>query len=747
MTRIRLAELNPPQREAVTTTEGPLLVLAGAGSGKTRVITYRIAHLLEKGVRPEAILAVSFTNKAAEEMRERVERLCPPQQARLLTLSTFHSLGLLILKAEQAALGMSGGFTIYDTADQLGVVREILREARVADRRLDVKGILSRISRCKNAGLTPATFIDQIKKARSVNEYDGYTAEVFPRYAERMRALHAFDFDDLLVETLRLLRENDVVRKRWQARFRYMMIDEYQDTNRCQLDLLRLLCETHGNLAVVGDDDQSIYGWRGAETKNILEFAQQFPGAKVIKLEENYRSTGTILRAANAVIAKNAQRHTKTLWTSRGDGDPLEVVIAPDETTEATFVAEEIDRLLATRRYQLRDMAVLYRATKQGEAIEEAFRQARIEYRVIGGTAFFERKEVKDAIAYLKVICYPHDELALRRVVNYPPRGLGPAAMERLTTAHKQAVKSRRDSSLWDAMSAIVRSGAVKAQASIVQGGLFSPPLQRAPSMALSDDPELPELPELGEVLSDRARAALTAFVDGVQRYRSHIMNAGPGELQVVAERFLRDMGVHDDLTRSGPTALQAERRHRSLGDFLASMQRYADKAGSGFDLLSYLNRLTLNSQDDDADDSLRDAVTLSTLHGAKGLEFGVVFFIGVEEELLPHRRTLYPREADFTLAAGAEGDTSDGAHPADLGEERRLCYVGITRARERLYISWTRMRNGRPDLRYPSRFLEDLPKDTYRERDLEGPAVKQDPNEEARMVREMIERAKAVSA
>ena len=740
--RIRLAELNPPQREAVTTTEGPLLVLAGAGSGKTRVITYRIAHLLEKGVRPESLLAVSFTNKAAEEMRERVERLCPPQQARLLTLSTFHSLGLLILKAEQAALGLSGGFTIYDTADQLGVVREILRDARVADRRLDVKGILSRISRCKNAGLTPATFIEQIKKARSVNEYDGYAAEVFPRYAERMRALHAFDFDDLLVETLRLLRENEAVRKRWQARFRYMMIDEYQDTNRCQLDLLRLLCATHGNLAVVGDDDQSIYGWRGAETKNILEFAQQFPGAKVIKLEENYRSTGTILRAANAVIAKNAQRHTKTLWTSRGDGDPVEVVIAPDEAAEATFVAEEIDRLLATRRYQLRDIAVLYRATKQGEAIEEAFRQARIEYHVIGGTAFFERKEVKDAIAYLKVICYPHDELALRRVVNYPARGLGPAAMERLTAAHKLAVKSRRDSSLWDAMSAIVRSGAAKAAASVVQGGLFAPPMQSAPPLALPSD----DL-ELGEVLSDRARAALTAFVDGVQRYRAHIMNAGPGELQVIAERFLRDMGVHDDLTRSGPTALQAERRHRSLSDFLASMQRYADKAGAGFDLLGYLNRLTLNSQDDDADDSLRDAVTLSTLHGAKGLEFGVVFFIGVEEELLPHRRTLYPREADFTLASGAEGDTSDGAHPADLGEERRLCYVGITRARERLYISWTRMRNGRPELRYPSRFLEDLPKDTYRERDLEGPAVKQDPNEEARMVREMIERAKAVSA
>ena len=318
--RIRLSDLNPPQREAVTTIHGPLLVLAGAGSGKTRVITYRIAHLLEQGIRPENILAVSFTNKAAEEMRERVERLCPPKEARLLTLSTFHSLGLLILKAERAALGLSSGFTIYDTSDQLGVIREILRDAHVADRRLEIKAILSRISRCKNAMLTPQLFLEQLRKARFVSEYDGFTAEVYPRYVDRMRALHAFDFDDLLVETLRLLTENDKVRARWQSRFRYLMIDEYQDTNRCQLDFLRLLCEQHGNLAVVGDDDQSIYGWRGAEARNILEFAQQFPGAKVIKLEENYRSTPPILRAANAVIEKNKTRHGKTLWTSREGG-------------------------------------------------------------------------------------------------------------------------------------------------------------------------------------------------------------------------------------------------------------------------------------------------------------------------------------------------------------------------------------------------------------------------------------------
>jgi len=294
-------------------------------------------------------------------------------------------------------------------------------------------------------------------------------------------------------------------------------------------------------------------------------------------------------------------------------------------------------------------------------------------------------------------------------------------------------------------MASIVRSGAEK-DAAAQQGGLFAPPLPSRP-VADASDRDLDGGLNLGEVLSDRARAALTTFVDGVQRYRSHIMQAGPDKLHGAAERFLREMGVHDDLTRSGPTALQAERRHRSLSDFLASLQRYAERAGPGFDLLGYLNRLALTSQDDDADDSLRDAVTLSTLHGAKGLEFRVVFFIGIEEELLPHKRSLYPREADFTLATGGGESGGDGAQPSDIAEERRLCYVGITRARERLYMSWARQRNNRPELRCRSRFLDDLPKDTYRERDLEGPAIKQDPAEEARLIREMIERAKAVSA
>jgi len=380
---IRLADLNPPQQKAVITTEGPLLVLAGAGSGKTRVITYRIAHLLEKGVRPESILAVSFTNKAADEMRERVDRLCVGGVARGVMLSTFHALGLLILKQEQAALGMPTGFSVYDTSDQLGVIREILRHAHLDGKKLDVKLIQSRISRAKNAGLTATDFITQVRRARFVSEYDGFTAEVYPRYVEKMRALHALDFDDLLVETLRLLSEDERVQKRWQSRFRYLMIDEYQDTNHCQLSLLRILCQQHRNLAVVGDDDQSIYAWRGADSRNILQFEKQFPGAQVIKLEENYRSTGGILKAANAVIAKNSARHAKTLWTQRDDGEPIQLVIAPDEDAEAEFVASEIDSLVISGKFDLRDIAILFRTSRQLEPIEQALRQARIDYHVI----------------------------------------------------------------------------------------------------------------------------------------------------------------------------------------------------------------------------------------------------------------------------------------------------------------------------------------------------------------------------
>ncbi len=705
--RISLSDLNPPQREAVTTTEGPLLVLAGAGSGKTRVITYRIAYLLSQGVPADAIVAVSFTNKAADEMRERVDRLVDSRLGRKVTLSTFHSLGLMILKEEREALGFPGGFTIYDTSDQLGVIREILRHAHIEDRRLDNKSILFRISKVKNAGLSPLAFAEQLRKQKAVSEYDGFAAEVYPRYQERMRAFNALDFDDLLVETLRLFKENQQVRERWSRRFRYLMIDEYQDTNRCQLELLRHLAEPNFNLAVVGDDDQSIYSWRGAEARNILEFAASFPGAKTVKLEENYRSTYPILQAANAVIAKNTTRHKKSLWTSKKDGERVQLVICPDGEGEAKWVAEEIDILRERRKVDLRDMAVLYRSNVQAKLIEEELRQARIDYRMIGGQAFFDRKEVKDSIAYLKILTHPMDEISLRRVLNYPARGIGTTTVEKLGEAHKQAQKRDPKATLFDLVSSLC----------LGQGDLLG-------------------------ALPPKTKKVLSGFIDTVQRHRAQLLHQ-PG-WRDAARAYLSEMGVLDDLIRAGPTPLQSQRRLKNLDSFLESLNRFEEKSrklgkGSTADLASYLHRLTLSTNDDDADELGGDKVTLSTLHGAKGLEFKVVFLVGVEEELLPHKRTLYPSETDLSEVAG----------PVDVSEERRLCYVGITRAREILYLSRARFRGSRNTEmpRAPSRLLDDIPKDLLQVRDLEGPGAEAaDPADEDAFIRAQLEKMRKMT-
>ena len=729
---VSLSALNPPQYRAVTTTEGPLLVLAGAGSGKTRVITYRVAHLLDKGHKPDSILAVSFTNKAADEMRERVDRLCTGGTARRVMLCTFHALGLSILKQEQTALGMPNGFSVYDTSDQLGVLREILRFAHMEGRKLDVKAIQSRISRAKNAGLSAQDFLRKVRAARFVSEYDGYTAEIFPRYVEKMRALHAFDFDDLLVESLRLLRQEERVRKRWQTRFRFLMIDEYQDTNACQLELLRILCETHRNLAVVGDDDQSIYAWRGADSRNILDFEKQFPGAQVIKLEENYRSTGKILRTANAVIGKNQARHTKTLWTKRGEGNSLQHVVAPDEHAEADFVASEIDALVVSGKFELRDIAVLFRTSRQLEPLEQSLRQARIDYRVIGGQAFFDRKEVKDAMSYMKMLAYPHDELSLRRVINYPPRGIGIQSMDALSTLHKDAQKHNHDVSLWEVLRNLCSS-------------------KRESLDLFEEDSQTP----LHDSLSPRVMKALSSFVGTLVKHQRKMQETPSDGLLALGEELLREMGMQDDLIRSCLNMRQAERRLRNLRDFLSGMQRYAEKAGPDFDLLAYLNKLSLSSQEEDMDDALRDEVTLSTLHGAKGLEWKVVFLVGMEEEILPHKRALYPREGDQTLAGqraertfgagNASGEeTNEETAASDISEERRLCYVGITRARQKLYVCRAESRNGWP--RIASRFLDDMPDDCVVLRNPEEAPPDQKPDDEVALVRLCIEQSLKVS-
>ncbi len=702
---LRLDELNAPQREAVTTANGPVLVLAGAGSGKTRVITYRVAHLLERGVPAEQILAVSFTNKAAGEMRERVDKLVG-SRGKQVTLSTFHALGLQICKTEKRALGFSSGFTIYDASDQLATVRELLRKVSIDDRKFDVKAILFRISRAKNAFLTP----EEYQAGAGDGEYDLIAADLYPKYQEALRNFAALDFDDLICETVRLLDRDDGARERWSSRFRYLMVDEYQDTNRAQFQFLDHLCRAHRNVCVVGDDDQSIYGWRGAEAGHILEFERHFPGAKIVKLEENYRSTPHILDAANAVIANNTKRHEKKLWTARRSGEKLKLVACEDAEGEARFVAEEIEILCATRGYHPSDCAVLYRSNMQARALEEAMRAQRLSYRVIGGQSFFDRREIKDSIAYLKLALHPRDEISLRRVINYPARGIGASTVERLA-AHA----AQHGVPLFDAAT-------------------------RARTHSLFDGAPRSEGPEVGE-LNGKSRTAVTAFLDLVDHGRS-LLGSSVG-LKEAARQFLEAAGIPDEIRSTSTTGLQAERRLMNLEGLFESLHRFEQREGRNLD--AFLSRLMLDTKDEDEDEGPRDAVTLVTLHGAKGLEFPVVFLVGLEEELLPHKRTLYPNGPDVTESA-RPSPSPDGVRKGDavidLGEERRLMYVGITRARELLYLCRARNRSNRASARprTPSRFLDEIPLELCEPREASVPA-KVAPEDEDAFARATLEK------
>ena len=638
--RLSLATLNAPQQEAVLHGEGPLLVLAGAGSGKTRVLTYRVAKLLERGYPARAICALSFTNRAADEMKERLGQLVGPREAGELTASTFHALGLTLLKAHRSR------FTIYDTSDQLGVVREILRGVRIDDRKFEPKAILHRISRAKNAFTAPPDTGD---------DYDVVTALVYPRYQEALAGFAALDFDDLIVEAVKLLDAKDGAR----PAFRFVLVDEYQDTNRAQLELLRRLAVDHQNVTVVGDDDQSIYSWRGAEASNILDFEKIFTGAKIVKLEQNYRSTPVILAAANAVIQNNKVRHAKALWSDRGAGDRVVVAVGVDAEAEAKFVCDEIERLRLEDRRHYRDVAILYRANLQARPIEEALLSRRVPFIMHGGQQFFERKEVKDVIAYLQVALNPRDEIALRRIINYPARGIG------ATTVEKLALFARgRRVPMWDALRG------VEGIAGIAGG----------------------------------TRAAIGAFVALVEKTRGAL----EGGTAAAAGDLVSAIALYDDLRVGATTALAAQRRIDNVQDLLRSIGEREKRAPGAESLREYLNFLSLHTNDDDDGDASADRVTMATLHGAKGLEWPVVFLVGVEEELLPHARTLYPQGPDV-----------DG--PADVSEERRLAYVGMTRARERLYLTraLTRHKHGKDRPRTPSRFLREIPEELLEKRDL----------------------------
>ncbi len=659
--RMDVSRLNPPQREAVTHASGPLLVLAGAGSGKTRVITHRIVHLIERGVEPRHIAALTFTNKAAGEMRARVAGLLgSKKRAAELTMGTFHSLGLEILHKERVALGYPRGFVIYDTADQLGVLREILRRV-VDERRYDVKAILTRISLAKNAFVAPDAYAPH-----EGDEYDSITAEVYPRYQAQLRGFAAVDFDDLITETVRLLQGDAGVRERWAAAFRHVLVDEYQDTNRAQLMMVKALCERHGNLCVVGDDDQSIYSWRGADPTHILRFERDFPGARVVVLDQNYRSTPTILAAANAVIGNNKDRRGKVLWSARADGPLIAHVVAGDPEAEAKFVAEEVSQLAeGGRRYA--DIAVLYRSNIQTRELEEALRVRRVPYKMFGGQQFYERKEVKDLIAYLRVALSDRDEISLRRIANYPARGVGPGALERVSLE----AQARR-STLWSAVEA--------AAAGQVEGV--------RPAQA----------------------TALGTLVTAVHNLRAALETSGAA---AAVRALTAEIELEGDIRSASPSHTAAQRRLDNVESFIRQVGEREKRKPGPAALLEYLRHLSLadTEGDDKKGDEPGDRVTLTTLHGAKGLEFPVVFLIGAEEELMPHARSITPQASDV----------SDPDHVSDVSEERRLAYVGITRAEEMLYVTRCarRRRHGKEVPRTPSRFLLEIPEELCEMRDV----------------------------
>ena len=663
--------LNPAQRSAVEHHIGPLLVLAGAGSGKTRVITERIARLIERGVPARSIVALTFTNKAAGEMAERVAKIAKARSlpTKDLTISTFHSFGLAALSRERLAVG--GAFTIFDQGDAMGVVKECMRHVD-GGKRYDAAAILSRISLAKNAFVTPEQLTARAEGSEREDEYDDITREIYPRYQSALRSFRAFDFDDLVCELARLLQTREDVLARFQDRFHFILVDEYQDTNHAQLEVLRLLGARHKNVCVVGDDDQAIYAWRGADVTNILEFEQHFPGAKVIKLEQNYRSRQPILAVANAVIGKrrDAGEHRKVLFSQKAGGELPRVAVAPTPDVEAAFVAREIRKLIKDEQVRPSQIAVLYRSNGQAKLIEEALREQGVGYRLVGGQQFFERKEVKDVLSYLKLALHRHDEIALRRIVNYPARGIGEQSLQRLAT-HATA----QGWTLWET---IERVNA----------------LDDLPSGARSG------CGDLEKVIAETRKRLL------VQR-----------ESSTEVTRWLCErVGLRADIDQSSPTSQAAARRWSNVDSLFGTLarrearERAAGRDPTGEDgLLSFIQALTLQNDDSD-EDAPKDLVLLSTLHGSKGLEFDHVFLIGCEEGYLPHSRTLDTRATDATTGEMAQ----DLGITSDVEEERRLFYVGVTRARERLTLSRcaARAMRGKAVPRTPSRFLLDIPEE-----------------------------------
>lgn len=627
--------LNPQQAEAVINTEGPMLIMAGAGSGKTKVLTCRVANLLQKGVRPYRILAITFTNKAAAEMRERVNNMSGPA-AKDVWLFTFHAFCARFLRMEIDKLpGYGGNFAIYDTADSQNLIKQILKEMNLDDKRFQPSGILSRISNAKNALQDAAAF------ARQAGDfYEQKVADIYSRYEQKLQLNNALDFDDLLMLSIKLLQENKEVREKYQDRFDYLLVDEYQDTNHAQYLLTKFLAAKHRNICVVGDADQSIYGWRGADIQNILDFEKDYPDAKVIKLEQNYRSTQIILDAANAVIENNTGRKPKNLWTENKSGADIIYFQAVDERDEARFVIEQLQNLQRTENKKLGDMAILYRTNTQSRIFEEMLIKSGISYNMVGGLKFYERKEIKDIIAYLRVIFNPADSLSLLRIINVPKRGIGDASLAKI-----QAYAAANNVSLFEAVS--------------------------------------------NAVAIDGLSSRFVSKLDDLAGIIFELMNlASEAPVEDLIDRVLRDTGYLEELENERTP--QAQSRIDNLHELISVAQEFAASEEEN-NLENFLAHVALVSDIDDTELG-EDAITLMTLHSSKGLEFPVVFLVGMEEGLFPHARTLMDE--------------------TEIEEERRLCYVGITRAKEKLLLSSTKMRTiyGNTVTYPPSRFLQEIP-------------------------------------
>lgn len=640
---MNLDTLNPAQREAVEKTEGPVLILAGAGSGKTRVLTTRIGHLIEdKGVQPANILAITFTNKAANEMRERVEETLD-SDASDMWISTFHSCCVRILRKDINRIGYNRSFVIYDSADQVTLVKDCLKELNLNDKVFEPKVIISTISGAKDKLYDPKQF-----KAMHMNDNRmSKIADVYALYQDRLKRNSALDFDDLIFKTVELLKSDKEVLDYYRNRFKYIMVDEYQDTSKAQYELIKILAKEHQNICVVGDDDQSIYGWRGADIRNILEFEKDYDNVHVVKLEQNYRSTQIILDAANTVISNNIERKRKRLWSEKKEGELIKIQVAQDEIEESDFVADMIAKISREQNRSYKDFAVLYRANAQSRSVEDALNRSQIPYNIYGGTKFYERKEIKDLIAYLRVIQNPQDDISIKRIINIPRRGIGLRTIEK-----------------------------IEDRASLKQESIYS---------VLIDI-------ETNSEISTKARNSISEFVDNVIGTLRTMREVYP--VSKLIEKVIESIdyyGYIDELYKGNKE--EAEERKDNVKEFISVAMEF-EQTSEEKDLETFLTGVALTSESSEEEEI--DKVSLMTIHTSKGLEFPVVFIVGMEDGLFPIARAVR------------------SMNDSEIEEERRLCYVGITRAKEILYLTLTQKRTlyGKTNPSIASRFMEELPKE-----------------------------------